>query len=131
MFDSLLGLAYFFVVGSNIVLAIFTLYVGRSNRVNISFSMISFLLALWVISSYFAVSYFQSYRDIASFWFRMRYLTIIPIPALFLYFAGIFPEYKGTDTGFRKDIWIFAPLPFLSILQLSGLVAQSVMPSNT
>lgn len=131
MFDSLLGLAYFFVVGSNIVLAIFTLYVGRSNRVNISFSMISFLLALWVISSYFAVSYFQSYRDISSFWFRMRYITIIPIPALFLYFAGIFPEYKGTDTGFRKDIWIFTPLPFLYILQLSGLIARSVMTSNT
>ncbi len=127
--ESILGLLYFLVVGSNIVLAVFTLYVGRTNRINITFSAISFLLALWVISSYFSAHYFPEHLELASFWFRMRYMTIIPVPSLFLYFSTIFPEYDEKHPMIRRSILIFMPLPFLYAMQFLGLLARSIQPS--
>lgn len=127
MLDSIVGLAYFFVIGANIVLAIVILYRGINSRINLSFSIMMFFIAFWVASSYLTI-YFSGMRSeqLATFWFRMRYLTIIPVPSLFLYFSLIFPENKLKDPW--KQYLVFLPVPILYVFQFSGLIAIGMYP---
>jgi len=127
MLDSIVGLAYFFVIGANIILGIVILYRGINSRINLSFSIMMFFIAFWVASSYLTL-YFSGLRSeqLATFWFKMRYLTIIPVPSLFLYFSLIFPENRSKNL--LGQYLVFLPVPILYVFQFSGLIAIGIYP---
>lgn len=124
MSDSIIGLAYFAVIGANIILSLVVLYRGFLNRTNVTFSLMSLLLAVWVAASYSSQLFVPVNMDIASFWFRMRYWAIFPIPAIFLYFSIIFPENR--NPGARAYL-IFVPTVLLYLMQTYGLIARHLI----
>lgn len=130
MSDSIIGLAYFAVIGANIILSLVVLYRGFLNRTNVTFSLMASLLAVWVAASYFSQLFVPINMDLASFWFRVRYWAIFPVPAIFLYFSLLFPENK--DPGVRAYL-IFLPTALLYIMQIYGLVARhlTMLPDGT
>ncbi|MFA5104988.1 MAG: histidine kinase N-terminal 7TM domain-containing protein [Candidatus Margulisiibacteriota bacterium] len=128
MLDSILGLAYFTVIGANIILSLVVLYRGFLNRTNMTFSLMTGFLALWVASSYFCNYFAPINTEFASFWFRMRFLSIFPVPAIFMYFSLIFPENK--DPGI-KSLFVFIPTFALYIMQSWGLIALSIGLSDS
>ncbi len=126
--DLILAFSYFLVIGANLLLGIVILYRGVTNKINISFSLIVFFLSLWVLSSYLTFYYANlSLFDIASFWFKMRYITIMPVPAIFIFFSLIFPEDTPPSP---KTYLLFIPTAGLYVLQFMGKIAQRVELNN-
>ena len=106
----------------NLGLALLVYFKDRKNRINITFSLLIFCVAVWNFTN--LMSYITIDND-ALFWTKMAILAPLFIPAVVLYFSLIYPEKKKLT--WWHFLLIFGPglvmLPFVptsfNIVELS------------
>jgi len=101
-------------------------YLNKSTphrRVNISFSICSWISAGWILS----VLMIYLFKDPLwkLFWVRMSFATSSNIPPTFLYFSLIFPKEKR-NISFAKTILIFIPSSIFTFFSFTDLIVHSV-----
>ncbi len=109
----------------NIALAALVISKSEKNKVNLSFSAILFLNILWIYFSYMAHISVAYNMDLALLWTRLGYASLMPIPALIVYFSKIFPKSNSLRPWLLLSI--FAPVPLFLSLVFSDLIIYSLI----
>lgn len=113
----------FIVSLANLLLGLLVLYNNPKNPANLSFSVLTFSLALWVLTWAMAFSSGDPISQL--FWTRAMMVGASVIPSSFLYFSYVFPnsELKIKKT-YLLLFFVFPSLFFLALAP-SGLYIQS------
>jgi signal transduction histidine kinase len=100
-------------------------YLNKSphRRVNISFSILSWTLAGWILSTLMIYLFRDPWWRL--FWVRMVFVISSAIPSAFLYFALIFPNERRVLPSFKIAL-IFFPSLILSFVSLTKFIVISV-----
>lgn len=116
---------YFTYVPSLIVtvtLGLLVLWNKRKRVVNISFALLIFSLAFWIICLLIA-DHIRSY-NIVLFWSKMAIVGPFLVPSLFLYFSNVFPDKEKTEFSWKESIVYILPLLFLILAPTNFNVAK-------
>ena len=120
-------LALIFVFFTNVGLGALVYLRGRKNAVNISFSILTSTIALWILSVFVMVSFWRSSNPII--WVRVAYATGTFTIASFLIFSAVFSYERPAIT--RKYIRHVIPTAsILALISLSPLSVRKIIYEN-
>ena len=119
-----LSFLYYLTIMSNVILGFYMIIKDYRNRVNISFALVLFLMALWMYFTIFANYFAMLNSQDALLWIQFCYIAVMPTPALLLYFSLVFPD--GTPMSPLLFLGIALPVPILYILMAFGQLLDSV-----
>jgi len=105
------------------ILALFVFLNNRKNKINISFSLFTVCVAMWVLANYM-IDNVGTYNG-ALIWSRITVYVHSFLPAFFLYFTLVFPCCFKRIRG-KKLLLLFIPGCIFFILAGTNLVVESV-----
>jgi signal transduction histidine kinase len=122
MIEILLLISFFTNLGLGLL--IFTRPSNFYRKINIIFSSLCLASALWVLGALMLPIFREAHWKL--FWIRFIFGVSAFIPAIFLHFSLVFPNYRYTINLFRK-LLIYFPSLFFAAINQTELIVNSII----